>query len=205
MMLIKTISDRKKRILGLDPGLRRTGWGIIDCEGNNLKHVGNGTIKSSEKLGLVERLVELHQGIVQVVNSFKPNLAASEETFVNRNAVSTLKLGVARGAVLISPALAGIPVTEYAPNRVKKSIVGGGHASKEQIQMMVERLLPGVEIDSPDSADALAVAICHANFSQTGSNLFSKEKELIAQSNKTGNVNRMQELIDLALLKEKMR
>ena len=204
MMLMGTIDNGKKRILGLDPGLRRTGWGIIDCEGSNLKHVGNGTIKSSEKLGLIERLVELHQGIVQVVNSFKPNLAASEETFVNKNAVSTLKLGIARGAVLIAPALDEIPVTEYAPNRVKKSIVGGGHATKEQIQMMIKRLLPGVEIDSPDSADALAVAICHANFSQTNSSLRSKEKELNAKVGKDG-ASRMQDLIDLALLKEKMR
>jgi len=204
MMLMGTKDNGKKRILGLDPGLRRTGWGVIDCEGSNLKHIGNGTIKSSEKLEFVGRLVELHRGIVQVVNRFKPNLAASEETFVNKNAVSTLKLGIARGAVLIAPALDEIPVTEYAPNRIKKSIVGRGHATKEQIQVMIKRLLPGAEIDSPDAADALAVAICHANFSQTNSGLYGEEKKMRAMKGKN-DTNRMHELIDLALLKEKMR
>ena len=197
--MLESISPpRKMRILGLDPGLRRTGWGVIDLDGNSLIPIGNGTVQPSTKLTLVERLVELHRGIVEVVKKFQPDSAAAEETFVNKNPSSTLKLGIARGAVLISPALAGLKVTEYAPNRVKKSVVGVGHASKEQIQVMVGKLLPTANVDSPDSADALAVAICHAHFSQANLNL---GKSIMADETKEygkPSSSRMQELIDAA-------
>ncbi|MBH68776.1 MAG: crossover junction endodeoxyribonuclease RuvC [Rhodospirillaceae bacterium] len=190
------------RILGLDPGLRRTGWGVIDHNRSSIIHVGNGTVQPSTKLTLVERLVELHRGVLDVVKKFQPDSAAAEETFVNKNPSSTLKLGIARGAVLISPALANVAVTEYAPNRVKKSVVGVGHASKEQIQLMVRKILPSANIDSPDSADALAVAICHAHFSQVNQSL---GKSIAAHETKEyGRAvsSRMQELIDAALCKE---
>ena len=155
------------RLLGLDPGLRRTGWGVIDVQGNRLVHVANGVIGSDADKGIAERLVDLHTGVVDLVERYRPTEAAAEETFVNKNPESTLKLGLARGAVLLAPALAGLPVTEYAPNRVKKSVVGAGHADKDQVQLMVGKLLPGVVFANADAADALAVAICHAHFAQT--------------------------------------
>lgn len=151
------------RILGLDPGLQNTGWGVIEVQGNRLIHIANGTVKSTAKRPLPERLVELHDGITAVIREWGVTEAAVEETFVNKNPSSTLKLGIARGMALLAPAQAGVPVAEYTPNLVKKSIVGAGHADKAQIQMMVKTLLPGVELNSPDAADALAVAICHAH------------------------------------------
>lgn len=153
------------RLLGLDPGLRNTGWGVIDVAGNRLSHVANGTLHSTGTLSIPERLVELHDGVLEVLARYVPEEAAAEETFVNKNPESTLKLGLARGAVLLAPAKSGLPVTEYAPNRVKKSVVGVGHATKEQVQLMVTKLLPDCELTGPDAADALAVAICHAHFS----------------------------------------
>lgn len=155
------------RLIGLDPGLRHTGWGIVDVDGNRLVYVADGTVTPAPKQDLAGRLRDLHEGLARVLADFQPDEAAVEETFVNRNPDSTLKLGEARGVVVLAPALAGLPVAEYSANRVKKSVVGAGHATKEQVQMMVGRLLPGCRFSSPDAADALAVAICHAHFSQT--------------------------------------
>ncbi|MBK1667762.1 crossover junction endodeoxyribonuclease RuvC [Rhodovibrio sodomensis] len=151
------------RVIGLDPGLRRTGWGVIDADGARLSHVANGIVQSDGERSTAERLVQLHAGIDAVLAEYRPDQAAVEETLVNKNAQSTLKLGVARGVALLVPALAGLPVVEYLPMIVKKAVVGTGHAEKEQVTMMVGRLLPGVEIRNADSADALAVAICHAH------------------------------------------
>jgi crossover junction endodeoxyribonuclease RuvC len=150
------------RLLGVDPGLRFTGWGVVDMEGNRLRHVANGVIKSGNG-ELAVRLMRLHKGLQEVVATHCPEGAAVEETFVNRDGQSTLKLGQARGVALLVPALAGIPVSEYAANSVKKSVVGYGHADKTQIGHMIGVLLPGAIVDSPDAADALAVAICHAH------------------------------------------
>lgn len=150
------------RLLGVDPGLRFTGWGIVDVDGNRLRHVANGVVRSGTG-ELAERLRRLHDGLTKVVDEYRPDGAAVEETFVNRDGQSTLKLGQARGVALLVPALAGIPVAEYAANRVKKSLVGYGHADKDQIGHMIGVLLPGAVVESPDAADALAVAICHAH------------------------------------------
>jgi crossover junction endodeoxyribonuclease RuvC len=154
------------RLIGLDPGLRLTGWGVIEVEGNRLRHVAHGVIKVAAERSLAERLCELFDGVAAVVASQQPAEAAVEETFVNVNPGSTLKLGQARGVVLLAPARAGLPVFEYAANLVKKSVVGAGHADKRQIAMMVGRQLPGVEATA-DAADALAVAICHAHHRAT--------------------------------------
>ena len=155
------------RVLGLDPGLRHTGWGVIDVAGNRLCHVADGVVSAPVDLPLSERLVVLFRQVGEVIARFAPDEAAVEETFVNKNAASTLKLGVARGVVLLAPAERGLPVAEYSANLVKKSVVGAGHAEKEQVQMMVRRLLPGCAIEQPDAADALAVAICHAHHAAT--------------------------------------
>lgn len=154
-------------VLGLDPGLRHTGWGIVRLSGNRLSHVADGAVHSDAALSLAERLVQLETGLIAVIDRYRPDEAAVEETFVNRNPTSTLKLGMARGVVLLVPARAGLPVAEYGANHVKKSIVGTGHADKDQVQMMVSRLLPGIQVSSADAADALAVAICHTHHRQT--------------------------------------
>jgi len=151
------------RLLGIDPGLRNTGWGIIESDGNRLTYFGDGVVKSDAALSLAERLVQLHDGLVQILEDYKPTEVAVEETFVNVNAASTLKLGQARGIALFVPSKFGLPVAEYSPNLVKKSLVGSGHAAKEQVQMMIKTLLPGCDFQSADSADALAIAICHAH------------------------------------------
>jgi crossover junction endodeoxyribonuclease RuvC len=151
-----------RRFLGLDPGLRTTGWGVIDAEGNRLRWIADGIVRSDEALSLAERLAQLYQGVAAVVDTHKPDAAAVEETFVNRNPTSTLKLGQARGAVITAVANAGIAVSEYTPNQVKKIVVGAGHSAKEQVDFMVRRLLPGCMAATADAADALAVAICHA-------------------------------------------
>lgn len=150
------------RLIGLDPGLRRTGWGVIDIEGNRLHHVACGVVVVADAGTLAQRLAELFRGLTAVLDRYTPEAAAVEETFVNRNAASTLKLGVARGVVLLVPAERGLPVHEYPANVIKKSVVGFGHAEKRQIALMVGKLLPGVQA-SADAADALAVAICHAH------------------------------------------
>ena len=154
------------RLIGLDPGLRLTGWGVIDVKGNRLRHVAHGVVKVSADQTLAERLNELFEGIAAVIQVQQPAEAAVEETFVNTNPGTTLKLGQARGVVMLAPARAGLKVFEYAANLVKKSVVGAGHADKRQIAMMVGRLLPGVDATA-DAADALAVAICHAHHRAT--------------------------------------
>ncbi|MRG72822.1 crossover junction endodeoxyribonuclease RuvC [Alphaproteobacteria bacterium HT1-32] len=153
----------RRRLLGLDPGLQNTGWGVIDVTGNRLTHIANGVIRTNGKYAMADRLRQLHEGLQDVLNLYQPDEAAVEETFVNKNPSSTLKLGQARGVVLLAPALAGLPIAEYAANLVKKSVVGVGHADKAQIQMMVSTLLPGVSFENADAADALAVAICHSH------------------------------------------
>ena len=155
------------RLIGLDPGLRSTGWGIIDVSGNHLAHVADGAVAPDPSLSLAWRLRALHDGLLEIMARYGPVEAAVEETFVNKNASSTLKLGEARGVVLLAPALAGLAVAEYSANRIKKSVVGVGHANKEQVKMMVGRILPGCTISGADAADALAVAICHAHFAAT--------------------------------------
>ena len=155
------------RLIGFDPGLRHTGWGVIEARGNRLTYVADGTIRAATNQDMATRLRDLHDGLAAVLREFDPVEAAVEETFVNKNPESTLKLGQARGVVLLAPALFGIPVAEYSANRIKKSVVGAGHAAKEQVQMMVARLLPGCDFSSADAADALAVAICHAHFAAT--------------------------------------
>ena len=155
------------RVLGLDPGLRHTGWGVIDVAGNRLRHVADGVVHAPTDLPLAERLVALFRALSEVLERFRPDEAAVEESFVNKNAASTLKLGVARGVVLLAPAERGLPVAEYSANLIKKTVVGAGHAEKEQVQVMVRHLLPGCAIKEPDAADALAVAICHAHHAAT--------------------------------------
>jgi crossover junction endodeoxyribonuclease RuvC len=151
------------RIIGIDPGLRRTGWGLIVCEGTRLSHLADGVIVSDQALTLAERLVQLRSQLTQVISEWRPDEAAVEETFVNTDARATLKLGQARGIALLVPAEAGMVVAEYAPNQVKKTVVGAGHAEKQQIHHMVKVLLPRAQPQSADAADALAIAICHAH------------------------------------------
>jgi crossover junction endodeoxyribonuclease RuvC len=159
------------RLMGLDPGLRHTGWGVIQAVGNRLSHVADGVISTDDTLPLAARLAQLYEGLARLIREFAPAEVAVEETFVNVNPVSTLKLGQARGVALLAPAHAGIAVAEYPPNLIKKSVVGTGHAAKEQVQMMVKTLLPGAVLNSPDAADALAVAICHAHHRGTADRL----------------------------------
>jgi crossover junction endodeoxyribonuclease RuvC len=151
------------RILGIDPGLRRTGWGMIAAEGNRLIYLACGSVESNDKAALAERLLAIHDGLTRIVDEFRPDEAAVEATFVNRDAVATLKLGQARGIALLVPAKAGVPVAEYAPNLVKKTIVGAGHSEKAQIRMMIGVLLPKADPQSEDAADALAIAVTHAH------------------------------------------
>jgi crossover junction endodeoxyribonuclease RuvC len=155
------------RILGIDPGLRRTGWGLIGCEGNRLIYLACGSVETNDKLSLAERLVTIHDGLARIVDEFRPDEAAVEATFVNRDATATLKLGQARGIALLVPAKAGLSVAEYAPNLVKKTIVGAGHGDKAQIRMMLGVLLPKAAPPSHDAADALAIAITHAHHRQS--------------------------------------
>lgn len=150
------------RVLGIDPGLRNLGWGVIDADGPRLRHVANGICHSSGS-DLAMRLLSLHQQLTDVVTRFAPGCAAVEKTFVNKDGAGTLKLGQARGIALLVPAQAGLAVGEYAPNTVKKAVVGVGHADKRQVEHMVKLQLPGVEINGPDAADALAIAICHSH------------------------------------------
>ncbi len=151
------------RILGLDPGLRHTGWGVIEARDNRLRVIADGTLHTTPSASLAERLAELYEGLEQVIAAHAPHEAAVEETFVNKNPHSTLKLGQARGVVLLAPARAGLPVAEYQPTLIKKAVVGTGTAKKDQVGMMVRTLLPGCLAATPDAADALAVAICHAH------------------------------------------
>ncbi len=150
------------RVIGIDPGLRKMGWGVVDVDGVKLRHVANGVCKSGDKDALGVRLASLFRQLETVMQEHRPEGAAVEQTFVNKDANSTLKLGQARGIAMLAPALAGLDVAEYAPNAVKKAVVGVGHADKNQIAHMVSALLPGVKLAGPDAADALAIAICHA-------------------------------------------
>ena len=151
------------RIIGIDPGLRRSGWGVIDTLGNSLRFVASGTVTSDAELDLASRLCQLHDGLAEVVHTYQPHEAAVEQTFVNKDAVATLKLGQARGVVMLVPARAGLPVAEYAPNAVKKAVIGVGHGDKKQIHMMLKILMPKATFVGNDAADALAIAICHAH------------------------------------------
>ena len=155
------------RVLGIDPGLNRTGWGSVEQQGTLVRYIGCGVITAPAKLALAERLFKLHEGVAQVITLHTPQEAAIEETFVNVNAASTLKLGNARGALLLSLAIARLPVHEYAATKIKKSIVGAGRAEKGQVTMMVQTLLPAAPKDLPaDAADALAIALCHLHHRQ---------------------------------------
>ncbi len=156
-------ATRAIRILGLDPGLRRTGWGVIEAEGPRLRYVACGTILPPETAPMGARLAALHHGLMAVLEAHRPDEAAVEETFVNMNPSSTLKLGQARGVVLLAPALMGLDVAEYAPTLVKKSVVGAGRAEKAQIRMMISILLPQATPETEDAADALAIAVTHAH------------------------------------------
>ena len=156
----------KIRIIGLDPGLRNTGWGVIDVWGNTLVHIAHGVVHSITEESFTQRLLQLFQGISKVIEQFSPDEAAVEETFVNKNPLSTLKLGMARGVVLLVPSHYALSVAEYSANRVKKTVVGVGHATKDQVAAMVQLLLPKMGKVKLDAADALAVAICHAHFRQ---------------------------------------
>lgn len=158
-------------ILGLDPGLGTTGWGLIMADGNRLSHIANGQIKTDAKAPLASRLLALDAALTDLILAHKPDGAAVEEVFVNANPQSTLKLGQARGVVLLNAARAGIEVGEYAARLVKKSVVGVGNASKDQVHAMILRLMPGAAISGPDAADALAVAITHAHHSASARRL----------------------------------
>lgn len=158
------------RVLGIDPGLRNMGWGVIDADGSRLSHVANG-ICHSKGDDLATRLLSLHAQLTEVVEAYSPGQAAVEHTFVNKDGVGTLKLGQARGIALLVPAQAGLLVGEYAPNKVKKTVVGVGHAEKHQVEHMVKLQLPGVKINGADAADALAIAICHAHYTKPGTGL----------------------------------
>ncbi|THD85034.1 crossover junction endodeoxyribonuclease RuvC [Aliigemmobacter aestuarii] len=162
------------RVIGIDPGLRNLGWGIIDVSGARLSHVANGICHSAPGEGegdLAERLKSLHAQLTEVIRTHAPETAAVEHTFVNKDAVATLKLGQARGIALLVPAQFGLTVGEYAPNAVKKTVVGVGHAAKAQVDHMVRLHFPGVHLAGPDAADALAIAICHAHHQQSAGRL----------------------------------
>ena len=151
------------RLLGLDPGLQHTGWGLVESAGSRLRHLGDGVISTDADLPLAERLSVIYRGLVALIAQWQPDEAAVEHTYVNKNPGAALKLGQARGVVLLAPALAGLPVAEYQAMEVKRAVVGTGHAEKPQVEAMVRRLLPGATIRRADAADALAVAICHAH------------------------------------------
>ncbi|MGP0091491.1 MAG: crossover junction endodeoxyribonuclease RuvC [Xanthobacteraceae bacterium] len=158
---------RPIRILGIDPGLRRTGWGLVEIEGNRLSFIACGSVATDERAGLASRLLAIYEGLVCVVDEFRPDEAAVEATFVNKDAAATLKLGQARGIAMLVPAKTGVLVAEYAPNLVKKTIVGTGHGDKAQVRMMIGVLLPKADPRSEDAADALAVAVTHAHHRQS--------------------------------------
>jgi crossover junction endodeoxyribonuclease RuvC len=155
------------RIIGIDPGLRRTGWGVVETQGSSLRFVAAGTVRSDDRGELAHRLCQLHDGLAEVLAMHVPDEAAVEQTFVNKDASATLKLGQARGIAMLVPARAGLRVAEYAPNAVKKAVVGAGHGDKKQIHMMVKVLMPRASFDTDDAADALAIAICHAHHRQS--------------------------------------
>jgi crossover junction endodeoxyribonuclease RuvC len=167
------IAPHPIRILGIDPGLRKCGWGVIETLGSKLSFIACGSVNPSDKLPLSERLKGIHDGLSKVMTAWVPDEAAIEETFVNKDARATLKLGAARGVAMVVPALTGISVAEYAPNQVKKSVVGAGHAEKQQIRLMIGVLLPKADPQTEDAADALAIAICHAHMRQANLRILS--------------------------------
>lgn len=154
------------RILGLDPSLSSTGWGIVEIENNRLRYVADGFIKTNTKDSLPERLAVIHNTLNEIIKVYHPDEAAIEQVFLNENPMSTIKLGMARGVVILAPALFGLPITEYEPTKVKKALVGVGRAEKSQVETMVKVLLPGCKPKNNDSSDALAIAICHYNYRQ---------------------------------------
>jgi crossover junction endodeoxyribonuclease RuvC len=158
------------RVIGIDPGLRRTGWGVVDVDGTRLTHVANG-VCLSVGAELAARLCSLHVALTRVLEAWRPEAAAVEQTFVNKDAAGTLKLGQARGIALLVPAQFGLAVAEYAPNTVKKMVVGVGHADKAQVEHMVRLQLPGIEIGGADASDALAIALCHAHHTRFAGHL----------------------------------
>jgi crossover junction endodeoxyribonuclease RuvC len=158
---------RAIRILGIDPGLRRTGWGVVEIAGNSLSFLACGSVTTRNEDTLAARLLTIHDGLTRILQEFQPDEAAVETTFVNKDANATLKLGQARGVAMVVPAKAGVLVAEYAPNVVKKSIVGAGHGDKTQVRMMVGVLLPKADPSSDDAADALAIAVTHAHHRQS--------------------------------------
>ncbi|MEX3010391.1 crossover junction endodeoxyribonuclease RuvC [Hoeflea sp. TYP-13] len=170
------------RIIGIDPGLRRTGWGMVESLGNSLRFVASGTVRSDAAKDLASRLCQLHDGLSQVLHEYMPHEAAVEATFVNKDATATLKLGQARGIAMLVPALAGLQVAEYAPNAVKKSVIGVGHGDKKQIHMMVKVLMPKAQFDTDDAADALAIAICHAHHRQSAVGRFKLAEQAEART-----------------------
>jgi crossover junction endodeoxyribonuclease RuvC len=155
------------RLLGLDPGLQHTGWGMVESAGSRLRHLGDGVISTDAGESLALRLSQLHRALLKLLEEWQPDEAAVEHTYVNKNPGAALKLGQARGVVLLAPALHGIPVAEYQAMEVKRAVVGTGHAEKVQVEAMVKLLLPGAVIRRADAADALAVAICHAHHRST--------------------------------------
>ena len=155
------------RIIGIDPGLRRTGWGLVEIEGNRLTFVACGSLETNDRAALADRLVTIHDGLVRILDQYRPDEAAVEATFVSKDASATLKLGQARGIAMLVPAKAGLGVAEYAPNLVKKTVVGAGHADKAQIRLMIGVLLPKADPKSHDAADALAIAVTHAHHRQS--------------------------------------
>lgn len=159
------------RVIGIDPGLRNLGWGVIEVQGSKIRHVANGVCHSDGGEDLSLRLLALHGALTRVIAQYAPDAAAVEKTFVNKDGAGTLKLGQARGIAMLVPAQAGLEVGEYAPNSVKKAVVGVGHAEKGQILHMVKLQLPGVKVEGPDAADALAIAICHAHYLQAAGHL----------------------------------
>ncbi len=152
------------RILGLDPSLSSTGWGIVEVENNRLRYVADGFIKTDPKLPIYDRLAVIHRALNEVIETYHPQEAAIEQVFLNENPTSTIKLGMARGVVILAPALFGIPVCEYEPTKVKRAVVGVGRAEKSQVETMVKILLPGCKPKNNDSSDALAMAICHNSY-----------------------------------------
>ncbi|KIN63791.1 Crossover junction endodeoxyribonuclease RuvC [Sulfitobacter noctilucicola] len=155
------------RVIGIDPGLRNLGWGVIDVAGSRISHVANG-ICHSQGTDLAQRLLSLHEQLTLVFQTYRPETAAVEQTFVNKDGAGTLKLGQARGIAMLVPAQAGLSIGEYAPNKIKKTVVGVGHADKGQVAHMVKIQMPGVVLTGPDAADALAIAICHAHHGGNG-------------------------------------
>lgn len=159
------------RVIGIDPGLRNMGWGVIDVNGPRISHVANGVARSAAADELSERLLSLYEQLCEVIATYQPDCAAVEQTFVNKDAVATLKLGQARGIALLAPAKAGLSIGEYAPNAIKKAVVGVGHAAKEQVEHMIKLQMPGVKLAGADAVDALAIAVCHSHHAQSSARL----------------------------------